>query len=424
MPERHDGPDIVQTVGNLEVMLAATQDIGGGPDGGWTRLAWTPEDAAMRQWFVEEATERGLTVEVDRNGNQWAWHGDPRSGEAIVTGSHLDSVPNGGQLDGPLGVMSAFLAFDHLVASGVHCSRPLGIVNFCDEEGGRFGVACIGSQLATGAVQPERVLKLADKDGVTLRSAMTAAGHDPEGLGQDDERLARIDTFVELHIEQGVQLSPDDPYGIASGIWPHGRWLLTLDGAADHAGTTRLQDRRDPMLPFAFALQHARTVAEQCGARATIGRAFISPNGANVIPNRVRCWIDVRAPREEDLTFVIDRIAHDVSTAAASHGVESALRMESFSPAVVFDQSLNADLHQILGEPPQVASLAGHDAGILSAAVRSTMLLVRNPSGTSHAPHETIEISDAARSVGALSAVLRELLQASPICQRTQARLG
>jgi N-carbamoyl-L-amino-acid hydrolase len=115
--------------------------------GGYRRFAWTREGRVLREWFAGEASARGLDVVCDRAGNQWAWWGDPDACPGVVTGSHLDSVPDGGAFDGPLGVISAFAAIDELRAEGFAPARPVGVVNFGDEEGARFGVACAGSRL-------------------------------------------------------------------------------------------------------------------------------------------------------------------------------------------------------------------------------------------------------------------------------------
>ena len=163
---------------------------------GYQRASWSEAELACREWFMEEAADRGLTVETDGNGNLWAWHGDPAAGSAVVTGSHLDSVPGGGGYDGPLGIVSGLLALDLLVERGCAFRRPVGVVAFTEEEGSRFGVACLGSRLMTGALDPVRAAALRDRDGVTLAEAMKSAGVDPSGLGPDSVRLGRIGAFV------------------------------------------------------------------------------------------------------------------------------------------------------------------------------------------------------------------------------------
>jgi beta-ureidopropionase / N-carbamoyl-L-amino-acid hydrolase len=391
--------------------------IGRHPDsGGYRRFAWTGADAECRAWFEEQARDRGLTHEVDRNGNQWAWLGDPRQGDAVVTGSHLDSVPDGGAFDGPLGVVSSFAALDELRARGARFDKPIGIVNFGDEEGARFGLACVGSRLSSGQLTVDQAHRLTDGDGVTLPQAMEAAGYDPEGIGADPERLARIGAFVELHVEQGRALDlSGDAVGIASAIWPHGRWRFDFRGEANHAGTTRLVDRRDPMLSYAETVLAARREARLAGAVATFGKISVEPNGVNAIPSLVRGWLDSRAEDQGTLDTVVGAIQEAARDHAQLHGVELDVVRESFTPVVEFEHALRDELARILGQGaaelkvPVLGTGAGHDAGILSGHVPTAMLFVRNPTGVSHSPAEHAAEDDCLAGVTALADVLEGL---------------
>ncbi|MEU1045745.1 allantoate amidohydrolase [Streptomyces sp. NPDC005897] len=383
--------------------------------GGYRRYAWTGADADCRAWFREQAEARDLTYETDRNGNQWAWLGDPAAGNAVVTGSHLDSVPDGGAFDGPLGVVSAFAALDELRGRGARLTRPLGIVNFGDEEGARFGLACVGSRLTSGALTVEQAHRLTDGDGITLPRAMETAGYDPDTLGPDPERLARIGAFVELHVEQGRALDlTGDRVGIASAIWPHGRWRFDFRGEANHAGTTRLADRHDPMLPYAETVLAARREAELAGAVATFGKIGVEPNGVNAIPSLVRGWLDSRAADQARLDTVVTGIEKAAREYAAAHGVDLDVVRESFTPVVDFDHALRDELARILGTEkelrvPVLGTGAGHDAGILSESIPTAMLFVRNPTGVSHSPAEYAAEDDCAAGVSALADVLEGL---------------
>ncbi|GHG07502.1 Zn-dependent hydrolase [Streptomyces hydrogenans] len=379
--------------------------------GGYRRYAWTEADADCRLWFRMQAEARRLDVETDRNGNQWAWLGDPTAGDAVVTGSHLDSVPDGGAFDGPLGVVSAFAALDELRARGVSFKRPLAIVNFGDEEGARFGLACVGSRLTSGQLTREKAYELRDADGVSLPQAMEAAGHDPSRIGADPERLGRIRAFVELHVEQGRALDlSGDAVGIASAIWPHGRWRYDFAGEANHAGTTRLVDRRDPMLTYAETVLAARREAELAGAVATFGKISVEPNGVNAIPSLVRGWLDARAADQESLDAVVTGIETAARDYAAKHGIDLAVVRESFTPVVDFSHALRDELSRVLGEKtPVLGTGAGHDAGILSASIPTAMLFVRNPTGVSHSPAETAGEDDCVAGVRALADVLEDL---------------
>jgi N-carbamoyl-L-amino-acid hydrolase len=393
------------------------EPIGRHPDsGGYRRFAWTAADADCRAWFEEQARNRGLRHEVDRNGNQWAWLGDPFAGDAVVTGSHLDSVPDGGAFDGPLGVVSSFAALDELRARGARFDKPFAIVNFGDEEGARFGLACVGSRLATGQLTAEQAGRLTDGDGVTLPRAMETAGYDPEGIGPDPERLARIGAFVELHVEQGRALDlSGDAVGIASAIWPHGRWRFDFRGEANHAGTTRLVDRRDPMLSYAETVLAARREARLAGAVATFGKISVEPNGVNAVPSLVRGWLDSRAEDQATLDTVVGAIEEAARDYAQEHGIELDVVRESFTPVVEFEHALRDEIARILGRDtadlrvPVLGTGAGHDAGILSGTVPTAMLFVRNPTGVSHSPAEHAAEDDCLAGVTALADVLEGL---------------
>ncbi|MGH9119182.1 MAG: M28 family peptidase, partial [Acidimicrobiales bacterium] len=184
--------------------------IGRAAGGGWQRFAWTREDRQARRWFTDLAHDVGLDVELDGNGNLWAWWGEPGP-DSIVTGSHLDTVANGGAYDGALGVVSGLLAVDDLCRTRGSAPPPrsLAVAAFADEEGGRFNLPCFGSKLLTGALEPAAVLDRRDADGVSVAEAMADfdAGADPSGIGPDRERLGRIGAFVELHVEQGRGLA-------------------------------------------------------------------------------------------------------------------------------------------------------------------------------------------------------------------------
>ncbi|MEJ8657736.1 allantoate amidohydrolase [Streptomyces sp. MS1.AVA.4] len=393
-------------------MWADLATIGRNADsGGYRRYAWTGADADCRTWFQEQAEARGLTCETDRNGNQWAWLGDPSAGDAAVTGSHLDSVPDGGAFDGPLGVVSSFAALDELRRRGATFTKPFAITNFGDEEGARFGLACVGSRLTAGRLTKAQAYELRDGDGVSLPQAMEATGYDPDAIGPDPERLARIGAFVELHVEQGRALDlSGDPVGIASAIWPHGRWRFDFRGEANHAGTTRLADRRDPMLTYAETVLAARREAELAGAVATFGKVSVEPNGVNAIPSLVRGWLDSRAPEQSALDVVTAAIEAAAREHAERNGIDLTVVRESFTPVVEFEHALRDELGKILGgRAPLLGTGAGHDAGILSESIPTAMLFVRNPTGVSHSPAEYAAEDDCLAGVIALADVLEGL---------------
>jgi len=377
--------------------------VGRATGGGYVRYAYGEAELDCREWFRAQAAARGLDVREDGNGNLFAWWGTPGQ-PAVVTGSHFDSVPHGGAYDGPLGIVSAFLAVDVLREKGIEPRRPVVVAAFAEEEGSRFGVACLGSRLLTGAIEPARAVALTDRDGITLGEAMRRAGLDPGGVGPAP--LDTVGCYVELHVEQGRAL--DVPVGVASAIWPHGRWRLDFGGEGNHAGTTRMADRRDPMLTFAHTVLAADERARLADAVATIGRVEVAPGATNAIAAEVRAWLDARAPDEAALTALVESIAATAKDRAARDGTTVAVTAESTSPVVDFDLGLRDRISRLLGAPV-LPTGAGHDAGVLAARVPTAMLFVRNPTGVSHSPAEYATDADCAAGVTALAQVLEEL---------------
>jgi N-carbamoyl-L-amino-acid hydrolase len=384
---------------------------------GYFRQPFASAERECHAWFVAQCEARGLRVEHDGNGNTVGWWEPSSDVEAVgtgavLTGSHLDSVLDGGAYDGPLGVVSSLAALDLLLERGFVPRRPIGVATFAEEEGSRFGLACLGSRLATGTTTPEQARELTDRDGVHLEDAMTAAGLEP-ALGRADW-LGRVGCYVELHVEQGRHLVDlDAPVGVASAIWPHGRYRFDFTGEANHAGTTRMEDRHDPMLTYAMTALAANKQARLAGQRATFGRLEVTPNGTNAVPSQVTAWLDARCETEDALADLVAAVEKQASERAGRDGTLLSVTAESVSPAIVFDHDLAARLASSggrAGSRPLIPTAAGHDAGILSAAgVPAAMLFVRNPTGVSHSPAEHAETPDCHDGVTALADALEEL---------------
>ena len=425
----------------------------------YRRFAWTDEDAWLRIWFAAQAQRVGCTIEVDNAGNQWAWlnkealdTGTP----ALVVGSHLDSVPDGGPFDGPLGVLSAIVAVNELRSGGWKPTCPFAIVNFHDEEGARFAIACLGSRVLTGASDPTYVLKLTDASGETMAAAIDEmegriervrrrAGSAraladfskreledacrtsvaPTTLTPSPELIAHIGAYLELHVEQGGDLEKlDAAVAVADGIWPHGRWRVDISGEANHAGTTPMDERADAVVAFSELVQAVRKAARAHGARATIGKVEVEPNGVNVIASHVRCWIDCRAPTKNQLQEAMDEVnaftrhmgaCGNQKNETAKRGITAKLACESSSPAIAFSPNVRRLLLATVSdrlstdEVPVVGTGAGHDAGVLEGAhVPCGMLFVRNATGASHTSREHARLHDCIVGVHALEAAIEE----------------
>jgi N-carbamoyl-L-amino-acid hydrolase len=371
--------------------------------GGYFRQPFTPPERELHGWFVEQCSTRGLRVESDDFGNVVGWW-DTGNGPGVLTGSHLDSVLDGGAYDGPLGVVSALAAIDLMRSRGVVPSRPVGVSVFVEEEGSRFGLACLGSRLATGAISWADASTLRDRDGVALGDVVP---------GGSSSLLASVGTFVELHVEQGRDLvDRGEAVGVASEIWPHGRYRFDFTGAANHAGTTRMEDRADPMLTYAMTVLAANKQARLAGQRATFGRVSVEPNGTNAVPSRVTAWLDARCSTDDALASLVEVISGQASDRASRDDTSLVVTAESVSSSVAFDPALAAAVaadHEG-GDWPIIPTQAGHDAGILSAAgIPTAMLFVRNPTGISHSPLEQASIADCLVGVSALADTLERL---------------
>lgn len=371
--------------------------------GGYFRQPFLAAERELDAWFAEQARARGLRLERDEIGNVVAWW-DVGAGPGVLTGSHLDSVLDGGAYDGPLGVVSALAALDALHERGFVPTRPIGVSVFVEEEGSRFGLACLGSRLAAGAVSWEKARELRDRDGVAVADVMA---------GGTSTLLDGVGTFVELHVEQGRDLvDRGAAVGVASEIWPHGRYRFDFAGEANHAGTTRMEDRVDPMLTYATTALAANKHARLAGERATFGRVEVAPNGTNAVPSRVTAWLDARCPSEASLEELVAAVSRQGSERAARDGTSVAVTAESVSGSVAFDPDLAAAIaadHEE-GDWPVIPTAAGHDAGILSAAgVPTAMLFVRNPTGVSHSPAESASMPDCLVGVAALAETLQRL---------------
>ncbi|WP_308281419.1 allantoate amidohydrolase [Pimelobacter sp. 30-1] len=370
--------------------------------GGYFRQPWHSAELELRAWFREAATARGLELEEDPFGNLVAWWG-PESADKVLTGSHLDSVLDGGAYDGPLGVVSSFAALDLMRERGVEPTRRLGVSAFVEEEGSRFGRACLGSRLAVGATTWADAAELTDRDGVRLGDVIE---------GGTSTLLDGVATYVELHVEQGRGLIDlDAPVGVHNAIWPHGRYRYDIAGRADHAGTTRMEDRADPMLTYAMTALAANKQARLSGQRATFGRIDVRPNGTNAVPSHVTAWLDARAESDDALAALVAAVEKQAVERAGRDGTTVTVTPESVSGEVAFDVALRDELAALLGGVPVLPTQAGHDAGILQdAGIPTAMLFVRNPSGVSHSPYESAETADCLAGVEALADALTGLV--------------
>ena len=366
--------------------------IGGLPTGGVTRVSWSPELAAANEWLVGKATGLGLQAAVDAAFNAvCVWPGSADE-TAVVVGSHLDTVPDGGRYDGAFGVLAGLEVVHRLRERGFAPRRPIWLVAFNDEEGTRFDSSMFGSHAFVGD-DVTHFLERVDADGVRLHEAMRTAGSDPAQLPGASAR-GRIGHYLELHIEQGPRLeTAGQPVAVVSAIVGMRGYVVTLRGKANHAGTTPMHARRDALAGAARCLLELReAVRAEEQMTVNVGRVDVEPGGANVIPGVVRFTVDIRSPTAEGLARADALVHRAVAEAAGAEQLDAEVDETFLHPATELDPALRAVLaRQVAAAGAEVVELvsgAGHDAMVLAAHVPAAMLFVPSRAGVSHAPDE------------------------------------
>jgi allantoate deiminase len=406
--------DVMST--GLESASASLDELarlGGGPDGGVTRVAWSPELFAAYTWVGDRLRELGLEVDVDPAGNLLAkWNAG--SGSPVLVGSHLDTVPSGGRFDGVLGVVSALHAVRMLKAEGFQPGRPLWVAAFMDEEGTRFDTALFGSRAFAGEDVTglgERV----DANGVSLREAMAAAGYDV-ARARDADRVAEIGAYLELHVEQGPVLDAAGiEMGVVTSIVGLRGYRVRLTGQANHAGTTPMPLRRDALAGAArIALELREAARSREAVTANVGKLTVAPGGANVVPGLADFTLDVRATTGAELAELERIVEETVARVAAEEGLEVDLQQTFALEPVELDPML-VDVVARAAVTEGASSLrlpsgAGHDAMLIGRRAPAAMIFVPSRGGISHSPDEYSSPAHIDLGVRVLASALRELL--------------
>ena len=377
------------------------------PDG-LTRRVATPALARAAEIVAGWMEEAGMTTRRDAVGNVVGRYGAAE--RPLVLGSHLDTVPNAGTFDGPLGIVAAIAVVERLAAGGPQPSCPVEVVAFADEEGTRFGTSYLGSAAYIGALDPAW-LDQVDADGITLRDAIRASGGDPDlALEASPPELLG---YLEVHIEQGPVLEREGlPVGVVTAIAGQTRARIVITGEAGHGGTLPMDARHDALAAAAEAVlaveRHGRA---EPGLVATVGALSLSPNVANVVPGEVRMLLDMRHADDGVRRRTAEEVRADVEGIAAARGVDADWTTRYDTPAAVLDATLRGRLAAAvreLGLPVrELVSGAGHDAVVLSRICPAAMLFVRCAEGISHDPRESVSEEDVAVALDVLERAVR-----------------
>jgi N-carbamoyl-L-amino-acid hydrolase len=386
-----------------------------GNERGAQRLAWTDTWASARSWESQLLAELPVSVDVDEAGNQWATlEGD--SPEALIIGSHIDSVPDGGWLDGCLGVLSGLEVLRAIAANG----RPpltVKLVDWADEEGARFGLSLIGSSAVAGTLDPEFVRGLRDADGVSAGDALAAHGVDVARMPSARTRLEGAIAYIELHIEQGPVLEARDlPLGVVTGTYGTERWAARFVGQASHAGSTPMDQRRDPLAAAARLTLQVRELARAHGGVGTVGRIEAEPGIPTAVAAVATALVDQRHIDADVLRTVHEGTEQASRSIAAEENVEV-----SWSPLfqiqpIPFDEQLidsaAAIVADLQGTDMRLPSGPLHDAArVAEAGVPTVMLFVRSKRGLSHTREEDTDERDLALALTALDRLVADVLE-------------
>ena len=368
----------------LEQRLDELYKIGTEPGGGAYRplygTAWAEAGDCIERWMKKA----GLEARRDAVGNLWGRLDGTKKGKVIVTGSHIDTVRHGGRLDGALGIVAGLTAVEALLKEKGKPRRTLEVVAICEEEGSRFATNFWGSRAIVGAI---------DSPDAAMGEAMRERGLDPATVAsaaRDD-----IDTFVELHIEQGAVLETANvPLAVVSAIVGTAHLELAVTGRPDHAGTTPMDMRRDALAGAAAMVQAVESIARSLGkpAVATVGKIRAEPDQINVVPGRVVFTVDLRHSDPGARRALEERTRSLCRTIAAERGLELEVRVLHERPPVPMHAEVRAVLTRAAQEcgvqATELVSGAGHDAQILAARCKVGMLFVPSVGGRSHCPEE------------------------------------
>jgi allantoate deiminase len=373
----------------LEARLDELYAIGAEPDGGTYRPLYGPAWAAACERVERWMKDAGLATRRDAVGNIWGRLAGSAGGKAIVTGSHIDTVRHGGRLDGALGIVAGVTAVEALAKRG-QPQRPLEVVAICEEEGSRFVTNFWGSRAITGSIEN------VDAD---IAQAMRDVGLDPAQIStaaRDD-----IDTFVELHIEQGAVLEASGlPLGVVSAIAGTAHLEVTVTGRPDHAGTTPMDLRLDALTGAAAMVHAVESIAKSLGkpAVATVGTLEVEPDQINVVPGKVVFTVDLRHSDLSGRRALEERIRSLCGTISQERRLGLAIRTLQEKPPVAMHPEIRALLGRAAKESgitaTEMVSGAGHDAQVLAARCRVGMLFVPSIGGRSHCPEEATKPAD------------------------------
>lgn len=386
--------------------------------GGVTRPGYSAEEKEAKELVIKWMKNAGLTVTADGAGNVFGRLEGNTEGPSIASGSHVDSVPNGGHFDGPLGVLSALEVAESWKETGYIPKKPYEVVIFSDEEGSRFKSSLTGSRAFMGQLKPEEMDSLRDENGKSFRDVLNEYGSSAEACLKAGENRREIETFVEVHIEQGKVLERENqPVGVVKGIAGPASLEVTFTGEAGHAGNTPMAGRKDPLVAASLFVAAIENFPKQVSdtAVATVGKLNVHPNGFNVIAQKVILTVDIRDIFEETRDQLLDQIKTKAVKIAEERSIDVQMKLNAKIKPLPINESLQAGIAESLTKfninPVYIPSGAGHDTMIVGTEMPAAMLFVRSRDGISHNPREWTSLNDCVHGVHVLRDFVEGLMK-------------
>ena len=387
------------------------------PDNGLQRLEGTLESKISKEYMIARMKEVGLKVRIDKVGNIYARKEGSKTGKgAVMSGSHLDSVLNGGMFDGPLGVVSALEAVRIINDEGFENERPIEVVAFMGEEGSAFRKTLLGSSVIASDLSVDEALGIKNAEGVTLKEALDNL----ELRGNFMMDLGDVEYFIETHIEQGPVLDKEKvPIGIVENITGLTWVNAILTGEENHAGTTPMSLRKDPLVAAAnivlLANRRANEMVKEFGGStvATVGKMVVQPGAPNIIPGKVEMGIDIRDSNEENMRKLQDEVITAINGLEGEYGIKTTIDIPfDYPPCSCSREVVDAIDKAAMAmriKTKRMNSGAGHDAQNIAKKVKTAMIFVPSINGISHSPLEWTNWEDVENGIKVLTETIKTL---------------
>ena len=387
------------------------------PGEGINRLAFTDADWAGRQYIIDRMIDAGLTVETDGFGNVIGYKlGKNPELPVVMVGSHTDSVPNGGNYDGVVGVLSAIEVIRSMTDDGYEHDHTIAVVSFMCEESGRFGDATLGSKAMRGELRLQDLHRLVDKQGISLYEALKGRNLNPDEIKQVEYKRP-VKSFTEIHIEQGKVLEHEaKPIGVVTGIAAPERFYVTIRGNADHSGATPMNLRHDALCgasKIILGIEEIAAMQEEPPVVGTVGIVEVTPGAMNVIPGEVKLGVDIRSISEVARNSVVTLVKEFIDVTTDKRGLSYTIEPIAQDHPVAMHPAMIREIEAVvtsLGvEYMALPSGAGHDAMHWADDVPTGMIFIPCLNGISHNPAEFAEMDDIVTGAEVLDKVLRKL---------------